>query len=145
MDPKKTIKRIQRFGEVIERMEVEKSHIEKSLLDWIYAERKEVVDYYNRATYDQFRRYFAERAPEYARLKAEVERLFVRIIATETFGDPHTEYLYIPIEHILDPDQVRREVEAREAQQAAMEAVKKQAREEAEKKLFEELKAKYGP
>lgn len=136
-----TIKKIDKIDALIEKLEEKEKALQDSLLDWIYRERKQVVDYHNTSRYAD---HFSQREPDcYVSLSASLGPNEVIIVARENYGDHDTESLCIPLKHLLEPEIVANLIANNKARQAAQEAEAKLVQEETEKKLLANLKAKY--
>lgn len=135
-----TIKKLDKIDALIEKLEEKQEQVQDSLLDWIYAERKEVVDYHNTSRYAD---HFDTREPQYITLSARLGSSEVIIAARESYGDHDTETLCIPIKHLLQPELIWNIIATDKARKAAQEVEAKLVQEENEKKLLANLKAKY--
>jgi len=141
MNITETINKIDRIDSLIEKLEDKQEVVLDSLLDWIYAERKEVLDYHNTSRYAS---HFESRDnPPYISLSASLGPNEVVIIAKEHYGDGGSESLCLPLNHLLHPEKVADLIAAQQAHAAALAAENAVFQEQKEKQLLADLKAKY--
>lgn len=141
MNLPETIKKIDKVSALIEKLEEKREEVQDTLLDWIYAERKDVLDYHNTGRYAD---HFKDREPDnYVSLSARLGPNEVVIIAQEQYGDRDRKTLCIPIKHLLQPELVASLIAANKALKASREAEAKLVQEQHEKRLLADLKAKY--
>lgn len=140
MDITDTINKIDRITTLIDKLETKRDEVRDTLLDWIYAERKEVLDYHNTGHYaDQFQ----ERDCDYHTLSASLGANCVILRSKAHYGDRDVEFMEIPLKHLLQPELVANLIAANKARKAAIAAEEAIVREQNEKKLLADLKAKY--
>ncbi len=140
MDLSKAIKKLNKISTLVEKLDEKQKEIQDDLLDWVYSERKQVLDYHNTGHYcDQF----AERDCDYHTLSAHLRTDCIALRSKAQYGDRDSEYLEIPLNHLFHPELVADLISRREALFASAQAEAALVQEANEKKLLADLKAKY--
>lgn len=119
------IKKLDKIDALVEKLAEKRESIEDEILDWIYAERMDVVKWhlpYVRAEY------FAERRPKWHTLYLKINASFVTVLSKDSYGDRDVWEMELPIKHLLQPELIEPLRQERVAKAALKEAQEKENR-----------------